>query len=395
MDHVISERGDRILTAIKSQGLPTPVTLIVHGDETNSGNDVGDFVVMETEADEMNDDGEEHMSLDLRCATSQHTSRSAKSTLRAYMRRRAELKRYATRLAFTEFGENNCKIMELELGDSFGGVAESSSNTLATATTASTSKSQQTSISALVRALCTVSATGPTWVSDAPRPYLVTDGTANSSSAIYNSGSKVDVGPPAVAYNSDDRELKLTGYIYGNAIPWNTNYLVHVPHLGTFPVKNISLSGLGNDTLPPIVVAERKNRPTKGNIEMQDAASGARVLAESNPEDRESMDMFAVPDALEGEQNLIGFDDHDGINEDFNDDVEKGDGSNFKPGTERPAGWSDYQSAWLDAIDETEDAFDHGELAFSLNRKAGDATTVGGDDMMDDDIEVNAEDAGT
>lgn len=393
LDHVISERGDRILTAVKSQGLPTPVTLILHGDGTNLVGGVGDFVLMETEDDDMND-REEQMSIDLGCATSQHTSRSAKSTVRTYMRRRAELKRYATRLAITEFGENNCRIMELELGNNSGGVVESSSTTFATVTTATTNKSQQTLISALVRTLCTVSAAGPTWVSDAPRPYLVTDGTTKSASTMYMSGSKVDVGPPAVAYNSEERELKLTGYIYGNAIPWNTNHLVHVPHLGTFPVKNISLAGLGNETLPPIIATDRKNRAViKGNVEMQDAAPGVNVLAESNPEERESLDMFAVPDALEGEQNLIGFDDHHGIDEDLDDDdAGKGDGQKFKPGTERPAGWSDYQSAWLDAIDETEDAFDHGELAFSLNRKTGESTTAGGDDMMDDDIEVNAED---
>lgn len=391
LDHVISERGDRILTAIKSQGLPTPVTLIVHGEGAGAPGGMSDFLVMETEEDEMND-GEEQMSLDLGCATSQHTSRSAKSIQRTYMRRRAELKRYATRLACTEFGENNSKIMELELGADAGGIVESSSNTLATANTTSTAKTQQTSISALVRTLCTISASGPTWVSDAPRPYLITDGTANSASNMFVSGSKVDVGPSAVSYNAEDRELKLTGYIYGNAIPWNTNHLVHVPHLGTYPVKNITLAGMGNETLPPIIAAERKNRAVKGNVEMQDAAAGAKVLAESNPEDRESLDMFAAPDALEGEQNLIGFDENDV--EDFDEDQDKNDSDNFKPGTERPAGWSDYQSAWLDAIDETEDAFDHGELAFSLNKKKGDAATVGGDDdeMMEEDMEVNAED---
>eukprot|EP00956_Cyclotella_meneghiniana_P037082 scaffold134270_cov17-Cyclotella_meneghiniana.AAC.1 len=56
------------------------------------------------------------MSVDLGCGTSLHTSRSTKSIQRTYLRRRAELKRYATRLACTEFGESNCKIMELELG---------------------------------------------------------------------------------------------------------------------------------------------------------------------------------------------------------------------------------------------------------------------------------------
>lgn len=383
LDHVISERGDRILTAIKSQGLPTPVTLIVHGDEGT--NRPGDMIVVETENDQ---DGDEQMSLDLGGA-SLHTSRSAKSIQRTYLKRRSELKRYATRLACTEFGENNCKIMELELGNtSTSQVLVPSSNTHASTNTVATSKNQQTSISALVRTLCTISASGPTWVSDAPRPYLITDGTANSSSSAFMSGAKVDEGPSAVAYNAENNELKLTGYIYGNSIPWNTNHLVHVPHLGTYPVKNIALAGMGDETLPPIIAAERKSR-VKSNVEMRDVDASVKVLAEPNPEDREPLDMFAAPDALEGEQNLIGFDEQDDIHEDGDD---LGDNNNFQPGTERPAGWSDYQSAWLDAIDETEDVFDHGELAFSLNKKKGDDTVGGDDAIMDEDMEVNKED---
>ena len=391
LDHVVSERGDRVLTAIKSQGLPTPVTLIVHGDGGGvaGNNGPGDFVVMDAESGMNGAQDEEQMSVDLGCGTSLHTSRSTKSIQRTYLRRRAELKRYATRLACTEFGESNCKIMELELGStSAGNVVETSSNTLASASTTAT-KTQQTSISALVRTLCSISASGPTWVSDAPRPYLITDGSANSTSTTFMSGEKVDVGSSAVEYNAEEKQLKLTGYIYGNAIPWNTNHLVHVPHLGTYPVKNITLAGTGNETLPPIIAAERKNRVTKGNVEMQDAAAGAKMLAEPDPDMRESLDMFAAPDALEGEQNLIGFDEQD----DNDDNEDAPNAESFKPGTERPAGWSDYQSAWLDAIDETEDMFDHGELAFALNKKKGDATVAGeGDAMMDEDMEVNDED---
>ncbi|KAL7534857.1 hypothetical protein ACHAXR_006123, partial [Thalassiosira sp. AJA248-18] len=66
----------------------------------------------------------------------------------------------------------------------------------------------------------------------------------------------------------------------------------------------------------------------------------------------------------------------------------------FNPGSSRPAGWSDYQSAWLDALDENEeDTEDRGELAFALNKKKGTADD-NGDDLMDDDdddIGVNAE----
>lgn len=395
LDHVISERGDRIITAIKIQGLPTPVTLIVHGDGASAGSGSSAFgdVVMDAEDEAgMNDTSDEDdcvMSLDLDRSTSHHTSRSTKSIQRTFLRRRAELKRYATRLACTEFGENNCKVMELEFNNNGGELMVGSKTEGCTLATAATTKAQQTAISALIRTLCTLAASGPTWVSDAPRPYLITDGTANSTHPDR----------PAVLYDGDKRELKLTGYIYGNNAPWNVNHLVHVPHLGTYAVKNVTLAGIGNENLPPIIAAERKNRIDKGIVAMEDAnaETDGVVLAQSNPEDREPLDMFAAPDALEGEQNLIGFDeDGDGFHGDFDDDAEQGqsgDVKNFQPGTARPAGWSDYQSAWLDALDENEDVEDHGELAFALNKKKGDATTVGGDDlMMNEDLEVNAED---
>eukprot|EP00804_Cyclotella_cryptica_P010398 CCRYP_018154-RA/>CCRYP_018154-RA protein AED:0.03 eAED:0.03 QI:631/1/1/1/0.5/0.66/3/114/945 len=412
LDHVISERGDRILTAVKSQGLPTPVTLIVHGDGDES-NTFGDVLIMDAEnEDSLHDDGLEKeeddlvMSVDLDRSMSHHTSRSGKSIQRTYLRRRAELKRYATRLACTEFGENNCKVMEVELSarcDDNAVIgskkhAGSSSNTFVSSTTLATNKPHQTSVSALVRVLCTISASGPTWVSDAPRPYLITDGTANSSCTLSTAGENVDLAPPVVVYNTDNQELKLTGYIYGNAAPWNVNHLAHVPHLGTYAVKNIVLAGIGNESCPPIIAAERKNRAVKGNIEMKDASTDREmvVLAVSNPAERESLDMFASPDALEGEQNLIGFDDDEGgLDGEFENDganCQSSEMNKFQPGSSRPAGWSDYQSAWLDAVDETDDAEDHGELAFALNKKKSDTTTVGGNDVLMDDLEVNAED---
>ncbi|KAL7519476.1 hypothetical protein ACHAWX_004232, partial [Stephanocyclus meneghinianus] len=415
LDHVISERGDRILTAVKSQGLPTPLTLIAHG-EGDKKSSFGDVVIMDAENEDTmnnNDDGQDKeeydcvMSVDLDRSTSHHTSRSGKSIQKTYLRRRAELKRYATRLACTEFGENGCKVMEIDLSAKYDDDAVvasqkragSSSNTFASSsTTLVTSKLQQTSISALVRVLCTISASGPTWVSDAPRPYLITDGTANSSSTLSSGGETVGVGPPAVVYNADNRELKLTGYIYGNTAPWNVNHLAHVPHLGTFAVKNVVLAGIGIESFPPIIAAERKSRAVKGNVEMKDVATNGEgvVLAISDPGERESLDMFASPDALEGEQNLIGFDDDaDEFHGEFDQDgvnCRSGETDNFQPGTARPAGWSDYQSAWLDALDENEDVEDHGELAFALNKKRSDATTVGGNDVLMDDLEVNAED---
>jgi pre-rRNA-processing protein TSR1 len=103
-------------------------------------------------------------------------------------------------------------------------------------------------------------------------------------------------------------------------------------------------------------------------------ASADELLPEkalfSDPARQESLNMFAAPDALDGEQNLVGFDDED----------MQGNG----PGGEeedqplpRPAGWSDYQAAWLDAVnddevddDEDRGAVDRGELARELNQRA-------------------------
>ena len=104
--------------------------------------------------------------------------------------------------------------------------------------------------------------------------------------------------------------------------------------------------------------------------------------------------MFATPHALDGEQNLIGFDqvndDPDGFDDNDDQDEEK---------FARPAGWSDYQSAWLDAVDEQDgmdnddedDVLDHGELADALNqKKSSDAASMAAmDDGMDLD-EANA-----
>jgi hypothetical protein len=63
----------------------------------------------------------------------------------------------------------------------------------------------------------------------------------------------------------------------------------------------------------------------------------------------------------------------------------------------RPAGWSDYQSAWLDGVQDDQEAKeeveDHGELADQLNQRKGDHSVMPDDDddaMMDvDDEEDN------
>ena len=391
LDHLISERGDRILTAIKAQGMPTPVTLIVHkeidGDGSPQG--IGGGIIDLNADDAMEDDDNEEDEYEEAMSMGVTTHRSSKSIRRTHIRRRAELKKYISRFATTEFGENS-KVFEIDIAagttsDLMDDIASVNTSVTSTMTTKTQS---ETSCAALIRMLCTMSASGTSWVADSSRPFLITDGS--------DSAPCKDI--KAVQYDEMTQELKLTGYIRGNS-PWNVNHLAHVPHLGTFAVKDIKLAGLGanGDQLPPIVAMGRKQRVKKNddNVTMSSNSSsdGGILLAKSNPEERESLEMFASPDALEGEQNLIGFDE-DGFDldgDDVNDASDKKDV--FQPGTSRPAGWSDYQSAWLDAIGEDEeDAEDRGELAYALNKKNGDATTVGGGDaFMDDDDDVNAE----
>ncbi|EJK48840.1 hypothetical protein THAOC_32333, partial [Thalassiosira oceanica] len=280
--------------------------------------------------------------------------------------------------ATTEFGESGGRVAELDLDlDGEADAASEAPSGVASAATGATASRSSSTHAALVRTACTVAASGPNWVSDSSRPHLVTDGTASSSSS-------------AVRYDGASRELRLTGYVRGRTV-LDANRLVHVPHCGTFAVKSVALAGVasGSDLLPPILAAGRKGRRKAAAADdgaMEDADGGPSpgdgevVLAAPDPEERESTEMFANPDCLEGEQNLIGFDE-DG--EDRLED-EAGEADAFTPGEARPAGWSDYQSAWLDAIgaDGDEDDEDRGELAFALNRKT---TPADADAAMDDD----------
>ena len=112
----------------------------------------------------------------------------------------------------------------------------------------------------------------------------------------------------------------------------------------------------------------------------------------------EPLDMYANPDALDGEQNLIGFDpnafqtatDDDSTTlQDTSPAASSGDA--FQKGVARPVGWSDYQSAWMDAIPDNNDenAEDHGELAFALNKKDAACTTTDNDTMTTTDAQNN------
>ena len=293
-DHLVSSTGDRILSAVKSQGLPTPITVLAH-------------TVAEEQEDYM-------------------TMKSTKSVRRAALKRKQDLKKYIGRFAETEFGVDNSKVVEIDLTatDDEDDQMDEGDCTVHTNSVCSSS-------AALVRILCNMSASPPKWVAEAQRPYLVAD---------------------SCVYNGDGKELSLSGYIRGQT-PWDINALVHIPNLGTFACRGVQKS--------------------KAPFEHSTVDEG---LVLSDPMKRESLEGFAVPDALQGEQNLVGFD----------EDIEEEDEE--EEGIARPAGWSDYQSSWLDGIDDVShgaEEYDHGELAKELNQKKLSSASVGGMDLDDED----------
>lgn len=318
-DHLISDRGDRILTAVKGQGLPTPLTIL-----TRAIKDEPDQDIM--------------------------TMQSAKSIRRSSLKKHADLKRYVSRFATSEFGVENNKVIQVDLttaSDNGEMMEDNGDDDLEV-------RQKQASVDVLIRTLCTMAATPPKWVAESPRAYLVAD---------------------SHSYHADKEELILTGYVRG-MVPFNVTSLIHVPNVGTFACKSVQKA-------TPPMLAERRKGATG---EMEDDA-----ILFSDPTKRESLEMFATPDALDGEQNLVGFDDdmHDGGEyTSYSED-------NAEP-VERPAGWSDYQSAWLDAVDDIgydSNDLDHGELAKELNQKTFRSRTssVATDAMdVEEDYQVSA-----
>ena len=336
-DHLISSRGDRILSAIKAQGLPTPLTVLVN---------------FEGESDDEDKSMTSYLSI--------------KSVRRSALKRKLELKKYLTRFVTTEFGEGLCKVMEIDIPED-NMECDSTEEERKNAVIANSKKLLHPSLlnqssddcptrAALTRTLCQMSALPPKWVADMPRPFIV------STDNGYNGGYE---------YDAETCELNITGFIRGK-IPWNVNSLIHIPNVGTFGVKQIKKA-------KPLLSMHQKR--TGNDADMEDNSSV--ILAECDAEQQEPLDMFANPDVLEGEQNLIGFEDEDNNLND--DEVEKN--GEFKEGFARPAGWNDYQSAWLDALkdednlSEDDDKIDHGELAYELNKKKSDASVITNVDM--------------
>ncbi|GKY94253.1 hypothetical protein MPSEU_000391100 [Mayamaea pseudoterrestris] len=280
-DHLISTRGDRVLTAIKGQGLPTILTVLAH-----------------TVKDALGED--------------EFTMQSFKSLRRAGIKRHLEVKKYVSRFALTEFGTGQEKVVEVDLSETAEDMA------MGVDDADDVQDEANISCAALIRTVCQTSAGGPKFVSEVPRPYIISD------TFRYDEGAK---------------ELSLSGF------------------------------SVSRKTMP-------LSRTNKKAMDIVDAATPNDIIADSNR--RESLEMFATPDALEGEQNLVGFDeDLDAANAPDGDDK-----------FARPAGWSTYQSAWLDAVDEDnfDDAIDAGEMADALNQhKTSSNMSLGGDVMDLDD----------
>lgn len=320
LDHLISARGDRVLSAMKSHGLPRVVTILAKTKlELGFGND------------DMDDD--------------QMTTLSAKSIRRANLKSKSDLKRYISRFATTEFGVDNDKVIEINLKEDVGESSKIEEDGVLTVDPEAHSK--RILIDSLVRNICSISAAPPNWVSKLPRSYILSDSNE---------------------YDPESRELKMTGYVRGVA-PFDVNALIHVPNLGTFACKALI------ETKPPGV------RNIKKDNEEMICDDG--YIVEADPMKRDTLEIFATPDALDGEQNLVGFDETD---EEFRD-VDGNPVENMNTEDDafaRPVGWSDYQSAWLDAIDGGEGGdLDHGELAKELNKKS--SASVGGMNTMDID----------
>uniref|UniRef100_A0A7S3QBI0 Bms1-type G domain-containing protein n=1 Tax=Chaetoceros debilis TaxID=122233 RepID=A0A7S3QBI0_9STRA len=339
-DHLISARGDRVLSAIKAQGLPTPLTVLVNfeGGSDDDGMSMSSFVSM-------------------------------KSVRRSALKKKLELKTYLSRFSTTEFGEGNNKVLEIDIPPT----EEDATYELANKNILIAGKSRKIMPNSLIkdtsdacptranfiRTICTMRASPPKWVCNMPRAYILSDNNSENNGSIYDSATG---------------ELRVSGFIRGK-IPWDVNSLVHVPNVGTFGIKEVLQSHSAFSTIS-------KRKGVTNDAEM----NSSQVLATCEPEEREPLNMFANPDALDGEQNLIGFDDDGKDRDDQMDTKKEGE---FKEGFARPSGWNDYQSAWLDALKDDndilddDDGIDHGELAYELNKKGDDATVTG----MDLDVE--------
>jgi pre-rRNA-processing protein TSR1 len=352
-EHLISSRGDRILAALKGQGLPTPLTIVAKS-----------LSDLETDGLEQDKDHDIDM-LTLPSMT--------KSIHRSIWKRRVDLKKYATRFATSEFGTTHNKVFELVLvsnPDPFENVEATETASSTVPSSIAPSKSNPTAVS-LVRSLCTMNCHPPLWISQSSRPYIINE----SQSFLYD---------PSL------RKLSITGSIRSwNGVPLDVNALFHIPGVGTVACQSIQ------KVSSPWHQYRLERSTTKNGMVTTECDMASPLIVHADPDKRESLNMYATPDALDGEQNLIGFDEADEEDHvDMNNEIEE-------KGASRPAGWSDYQSAWIDSVNDDfndnhtadDDGVDHGELAEQLNRKrsCNDTVATNGMDMDDGDYEVSEE----
>jgi len=292
-DDMMSERGERLLTALKAQGLPTPITALC-------------------------------------CFESSEVPNNKKHRDR---------KKYAQRMAITEFGQG-AKV--IDVWNNPNDIMDDDDVTATTTT--------KRSNSILVRTLCHSCIRPCKWAH--MRSHMVSDGSTNNG----------------YSYNNDTKEFAIQGFLRG-APPLDVHSLVHVPHLGTFAIKCVM------EVAQPSLFNNKK-KTLQSNTEAKEES----ILLTSDPSKRrDSLYPFASPDALEGEQNLIGFGNSE--DESFDGDDEAGP---------RPAGWSDYQASWLDALDaanDDDDNVDHGELGAILNVKSRLSSVRDEDDISMESME--------
>ena len=344
---LVSESGDRILASVKAQGLPSACYTVLAYYE--SGNGVSNGI----EAMEVGN-------------TSKITSK-----------RKSEVRKYTQRLASSEFGDD-AKVFDFDVtryllsSNDDDNTNINKDSRISPKTPDNNHSSAQQSL--LIRTLCTSSYTPSRWT--LPRPYIIADRTSASTDNNNNNTTK---------YNMETQELHITGYIRGNA-PFCIHHLMHVPYVGTFHAV------CAQKAVEPLPLKRIAGNNSKDGDDVSMMMDSDHVLVRADPSRQESLDVFAAPDALEGEQNLIGFDGDDDCN--YDDDIHNKNNNNNTDeakGQLRPSGWSDYQSAWLEDANEDEmrSVFDdhetaeancdHGELAQALNAKESSLS------LMDDD----------
>lgn len=154
----------------------------------------------------------------------------------------------------------------------------------------------------LLRFMCASASSSAKYISNVPRSYIVSE--------------------QGWEFSSMSNEMKMTGFVR-NA-PLVSSHQVHVSSIGTFAIQRIE------DTQK--VLVEYCNRENEGVV-------------------------FANPDALEGEQNLIGFEEED-------ENVSNNDEDMSDSNTNQP---NDYQSAWLDELLDSKDLSEHKSLSNAFN----------------------------